>query len=353
MSTPLSTKLPGPQAPDELAGLTPLTSTHAKVSKLLLDELLHSGITTDFVETQTDTLNRLRLELGMGNLDTDVTPIDGESTGDYRYLARVWFEQAISFPFRDDIYGVDIKPHVTQAALGYFREHPFRAKSDMTSNACSGYCLAAAMNDPLALSNINPATLDEEIISAGLAINGCQVRHVPIEKLTKEHIKIALTSRTPLTSLKDAPQGMIDEDLAAYAITITGYHLLDLSAEHHGGENIYNAVKSSPRVIFGLKKGDWTDEIIDLALATDPSLLSDIPENLLSKERVQMVAKSDPMVLHDIDSKWLTQDILDTVRTTWVDADLSCLEYLSQPTQESQPVISRSHHHPDAGMGLG
>lgn len=229
-------------------------------------------------------LKSIRIRSDMGDAEIARNPTEDDPL-DLKSVAEHIINKALSYPYQDEVEGINFEPFLKFAAVNYLKDnfHYFDFRSEHVSKSMM-FGLAHTSPRSLEIFHAQKAIPTDEIYLAALKLNGLQLEHVPADRITKEMVDHAFKSNTGC--FRSIPHDLQTDEMINAMI----------------GEN--------GAMIGFIDKNKITKELAKKAIEVTPWAISYIPLNKVTESMAVLAASKDGMILDEIDQSLLTDNVI-------------------------------------------
>lgn len=229
-------------------------------------------------------LKSIRIRSDMSDAEIANNPTEDDPL-DLKSVAEYVINKAASYPYEDEVEGINFEPFLKFAAVNYLKDNfsylSFRAKHATKSMM---FGLAHTSPESLKIFSEQKSIPTDEIYLAALKLNGLQLEFIPADRITKEMVDHAFKSNTGC--FKHIPHDLQTDEMINAMI----------------GEN--------GAMISFIDKSKITKELAKKAIEVTPWAISYIPLNMVTESMAVLAASKDGMILDEIDNSLLTDNVI-------------------------------------------
>ena len=236
------------------------------------------------IDEYTSRLKSIRIRSDMGDAEIANNPTKDDPL-DLNSVAEYVINKAISYPYQDEVEGINFEPFLKFAAVNYLKGSSYYSNfgSKYTSKSMM-FGLAHASPKSLQIFDSQNAIPTDEIYIIALELNGLQLEFVPADRITQEMVDHAFKSNTGC--FRSIPHDLKTDEMINAMI----------------GEN--------GAMIGFIDKSKITKELAKKAIEVTPWAISYIPLNKVTESMAVLAASKDGMILDEIDQSLLTDNVI-------------------------------------------
>jgi hypothetical protein len=265
-------------------------------AEIALDRLSSLGIDSKWlIENHSSQLKTLRLNADMGNADVPRNMDNLDDPLDLKSVAEFVIAQACEWPYKDEIYGINIEHAMRLAAEDYLatdRWFSLPYEKELSRSVAHGF--AFVFDD--ALSRMKDiSNLSDDVYITALLRNGLQLKGVPSGRITREMEHAAVKSNG--NAIKYIDKTLRTPELIKCAVASIGSALAYLDSEEITHELADIAIETTPWIVCNIPPPMLTRSLVMKAASLDGMILDELSHDLVDRKVVQACVRQTPMAL--------------------------------------------------------